>query len=103
MPKYDFHCNTCEAAFSEILPMHLKDLPACPACGQNGAVRKIIRPPVVHFKGGGFYKNDSTPAAKPVSATAKEATPTKETKPAEAPASTETKTEAKPVEKKTET
>ena len=58
MPKYDFHCNTCNAEFSESLPMGTLTLPSCPTCRNAKAVRKLIRAPMVHFKGSGFYKTE---------------------------------------------
>lgn len=85
--------------------MGTKDLPACPQCAETKAVRKIIRSPMVHFKGTGFYTTDSSGGMKqkkeeapPISEAGKESKELKETKP------TETKpTESKPAEKKPET
>lgn len=59
MPKYDFRCETCALEFSETLPMGTINLPLCPTCTNAKAVRKLIRAPMVHFKGSGFYKTDS--------------------------------------------
>jgi putative FmdB family regulatory protein len=88
MPKYDFHCETCGKEFSESLPMGTLTLPSCPTCRNAKAVRKLIRAPIVHFKGSGFYKTDSSGGAK--------------TKPKETtqPPPAETKTETKPAETK---
>ncbi len=86
MPKYDFRCEACEAEFSESLPMGTTDLPACPTCKKATTVRRLIRAPMVHFKGSGFYKTDSskTVTTKPKVATeAKPADIKAETKPAE--------------------
>lgn len=86
MPKYDFRCETCELEFSESLPMGTSTLPACPTCKNAKAVRKLIRAPMVHFKGSGFYKTDSSKTAttKPKGTTeAKPAETKAETKPAE--------------------
>jgi len=60
MPKYDFRCEACGSEFSESLPMGTVTLPECLTCKSAKAVRKLIRAPMVHFKGSGFYKNDST-------------------------------------------
>jgi len=50
-----------------MLPLGTKTLPPCPTC--KGITRKIVKPPMVHFKGSGFYKTDSTknstPSVKP--------------------------------------
>ncbi len=83
MPTFDFECEKCQAQFQEQLPFGSKELPVCPECGL-ASVRKILRPPMVHFKGSGFYKTDSrsTPS-KPAAPKAAEAKPA-ETKPAEA-------------------
>lgn len=86
MPKYDFRCDTCELEFSESLPMGTLTLPACSTCKNAKGVRKIIRAPMVHFKGSGFYKTDSskTVTTKPKAATdAKPADVKTETKPTE--------------------
>ncbi len=73
-------------------------LPMCPTCKNHTAVRKIIRPPMVHFKGSGFYKTDSSKSVapkKPVTETTTDKPV--ETKPAE------TKAPEKPSEPKTDT
>lgn len=88
MPKYDFRCETCGSEFSESLPMGTVTLPACTTCKNAKAVRKLMRAPMVHFKGSGFYKTDSSKTV-----TTKPKT-TPEAKPAEA------KTETKPAETK---
>ncbi len=69
------------------------DIPSCPTCKKSTAVRKLLRAPMVHFKGSGFYKTDSS---KSVITKSKE---TSEPKVAD-PKPTETKTEAKPAEAK---
>ncbi len=58
MPNYEFQCGECQTTFPKVLPFGSKDLPLCPACG--GVTRKLIKPPMIHFKGSGFYKTDST-------------------------------------------
>ncbi|MFA5799826.1 MAG: FmdB family zinc ribbon protein [Candidatus Peribacteraceae bacterium] len=57
MPTYEFQCSACSQTFQKVLPLGSKDLPLCPACG--GVTRKLIKPPMIHFKGSGFYKTDS--------------------------------------------
>ncbi|MBU0458472.1 hypothetical protein KJ652_06955 [Patescibacteria group bacterium] len=57
MPKYDFKCRQCSNEFEDELPFEYKELPSCPQC--SGEVEKLIAPPTVHFKGGGFYNTDN--------------------------------------------
>lgn len=91
MPNYDFRCEECKGEFSESLPMGTIVVPMCPTCKNNESVRKLIRAPMVHFKGSGFYKTDSSGTAK-----AKPKGPAAETSKA-----TEAKPEVKPAETKT--
>jgi putative FmdB family regulatory protein len=67
MPTYEFQCTECQNSFPKVLPFGTKETPPCPVCG--GVTRKLIKPPMIHFKGSGFYKTDnagsSEPAAKP--------------------------------------
>lgn len=71
------------------------DMPVCGTCKKNTAVRKMIRAPMVHFKGSGFYKTDSsgTAHAKPKDVATENPKPA-ETKPEVKPA------ETKPIEPK---
>lgn len=57
MPNYHFICDACGASFEEQLPMG-STVPPCASC-KSANVRKIIKAPMVHFKGSGFYKTDS--------------------------------------------
>jgi putative FmdB family regulatory protein len=57
MPTYHFQCTACEHTFERVMPMGSKQLPPCPKCKKPA--RKLIRPPMIHFKGSGFYKTDS--------------------------------------------
>lgn len=58
MPTFHFACLGCKAEFDMKLPFGSKDMPACPTC-MSTDVQKIIKPPVISFKGTGFYKTDS--------------------------------------------
>ncbi|MSR68094.1 zinc ribbon domain-containing protein [Candidatus Peribacteria bacterium] len=61
MPNYLFQCQSCKKEFMHSLPFgSKKDIP-CPVC--KAKTKRLITPPMVHFKGSGFYKTDS--AAKP--------------------------------------
>jgi putative FmdB family regulatory protein len=82
MPTFDFSCEKCGHVFEISRPYGSKVHPSCPKCG-NRKTKKLISPPLIHFKGSGFYKTDSV--AKPVAKKKKE----------------ETKPEAKPVAKAT--
>ena len=58
MPTYDFQCRKCEHVFEWTRPFRSTALPACPVC-KSKKTEKLIAPPAVHFKGGGWYKTDS--------------------------------------------
>jgi len=59
MPRFDFHCTACDQVFEETIPFGSKKLPPCPACGST-KTEKLLSVPGVLFKGGGFYKTDSS-------------------------------------------
>jgi putative FmdB family regulatory protein len=56
MPLYEYQCDACGRRFERI--QKFSDPPAseCPTCG--GAVRKLLSPPAIQFKGSGFYITD---------------------------------------------
>ena len=58
MPTYDYKCTVCFASFRKVLPFGTDEIPQCPRCG--GVSQKIIIPPMIHFRGNGFYKTDSS-------------------------------------------
>ena len=61
MPKYQYHCNDCDADL-EVQQKFTDDaLTVCPEC--QGNLRKVFSAVGVVFKGSGFYKTDSKPAA----------------------------------------
>ncbi len=43
------------------LPFGTKELPPCPVC--NRVTKRLITPPMVHFKGSGFYATDNAKSA----------------------------------------
>jgi putative FmdB family regulatory protein len=57
MPIYEYECQSCGRRF-EVL-QHFSDDPieTCAECG--GAVRRIIQPVGIIFKGSGFYVTDN--------------------------------------------
>jgi putative FmdB family regulatory protein len=105
MPTYEYQCGTCGYRFEKFQSFSEDPLKECPKCGQT--VKKLISRAGVIFKGSGWYINDSkatTPAAKPAAdGDAKPAdssdTGSKDSKPADVAASTESKA-AEPAPKK---
>ncbi|MDD5026643.1 MAG: zinc ribbon domain-containing protein [Candidatus Peribacteraceae bacterium] len=57
MPRFDFQCFDCGHVFEHEVSFGTRRVPRCPACG--GKTEKLIAPPAIHFKGGGFYATDS--------------------------------------------
>jgi putative FmdB family regulatory protein len=57
MPIYEYECTTCGIHFERL--QHFGDAPPlhCPR-GHNG-VRKVLSPPLIIFKGSGFYSTDN--------------------------------------------
>jgi putative FmdB family regulatory protein len=75
MPTYTYQCSSCGVNFEQVQKFSDDPLDTCPSCG--AAVRRVIHPVGVVFRGSGWYINDSrgatttaTPAAKPASDTA---------------------------------
>ena len=65
MPTYDYQCRSCNAIV-EVIHSMLEDGPSvCEQCG--GALRRVLYPTGIIFKGSGFYKTDSRSAAQPAS------------------------------------
>lgn len=60
MPRYHYLCKECETNFEEVLPFGTEKSPPCPTCGTSIKVQKLMKMPMVQFKGTGFYKTDST-------------------------------------------
>lgn len=57
MPIYEYECTTCGIHFERL--QRFGDAPPthCPL-GHNG-VRKVLSPPLIIFKGSGFYVTDN--------------------------------------------
>ena len=84
MPKYQYHCNDCDADL-EVQQKFTDDaLTVCPEC--QGNLRKVFSAVGVVFKGSGFYKTDSKPAS----------TKSADSKPAESKTSEPKPSESKP-------
>lgn len=60
MPTYDYQCRSCGRTIEVIHAMSEDGPTACEVCG--GALRKVIHPTGIIFKGSGFYKTDSRSA-----------------------------------------
>lgn len=57
MPTYDYQCRSC-GAVTEVIHAMTDDGPSvCEACG--GALRRVLYPAGIIFKGSGFYRTDS--------------------------------------------
>ncbi len=57
MPTYGYRCGTCRNEFERVQRMSDASLTECPECG--GAVRRVVHPVGVVFKGSGWYVTDS--------------------------------------------
>ena len=69
MPTYQYACTACSEQSEAVQAFSDAPLTECSACG--GRLRKVFSAVGVVFKGSGFYKNDSRPAAKGDSAPGK--------------------------------
>lgn len=58
MPTYVYACNECGKQFEQFQSFKDAPLQHCP-CGRQGAVRRVIQPVGIVFKGSGWYINDS--------------------------------------------
>jgi putative FmdB family regulatory protein len=61
MPTYQYACTACGHQFELFQAFADDPISECPVC--KGEVRKVYSNVGVVFKGGGFYKTDSRPAA----------------------------------------
>lgn len=57
MPTYEYQCKTCGHQFEQFQRYSDPVLTECPRC--SGAIRRIIFPAGVIFKGSGWYITDS--------------------------------------------
>ena len=62
MPTYEYACKSCGEHLEVVQSFKDDALTTCPACG--GPLRKVFGSIGISFKGSGFYKTDSRPAAK---------------------------------------
>ncbi|MFM8254110.1 MAG: FmdB family zinc ribbon protein [Actinomycetota bacterium] len=59
MPTYQYFCDACSLDFEASRSFTDTSDQSCPQC--TGVARKVFAPVGVHFKGSGFYRNDSRP------------------------------------------
>lgn len=57
MPLYEYACARCGHRFEVRQGIREEPLTTCPECA--GAIRRVIQPVGIVFKGSGFYKTDS--------------------------------------------
>lgn len=57
MPTYSYHCDDCGIEFDRFQHFSEEPIRVCPECG--GAVRRVIQPVGIVFKGSGFYVTDN--------------------------------------------
>lgn len=57
MPTYDYQCRSCGTVTEVIHAMTADGPTVCELCG--GALRRVLYPAGIIFKGSGFYRNDS--------------------------------------------
>lgn len=63
MPLYEFICYNCDNEFEKIAAFSDTGTPGCPSC-QSSNVQRKLGMPAIHFKGSGWYINDSKEADK---------------------------------------
>ncbi len=57
MPTYQYKCEECGVAFERFQHFSEEPVKTCPEC--EGAVRRVIQPVGIIFKGSGFYVTDN--------------------------------------------
>jgi putative FmdB family regulatory protein len=74
VPLYDYRCASCGREVEVMHGIHDGGPAACDACG--GAMKKVLSPPAIHFKGSGWAKKDAAAStaskAKPKAASGSE-------------------------------
>ncbi len=61
MPTYEYVCKSCSEHLEVVQSFTDDSLTVCPAC--SGPLRKVFGNIGISFKGSGFYRTDSRPAA----------------------------------------
>lgn len=57
MPLFEYQCEVCGVRFERLVRKGNQAPSICPECG--GALRRLIQPPGIIFKGSGFYVTDN--------------------------------------------
>ena len=60
MPTYEYECLACKHRFERFQKFSEPPVAECPECGS--AVRKVLFPAGIVFKGSGWYITDSRPS-----------------------------------------
>jgi putative FmdB family regulatory protein len=63
MPIYAYRCDSCGVQFEKHQSFDDNPLKICPECNEP-ALRKLIQPVGIVFKGSGFYVTDNRSASK---------------------------------------
>ena len=66
VPIYTYRCDACGAEIEKRQGFHDEPLTTCEAC--SGALRRVLHPVGIVFKGSGFYNTDSRKSANSTSA-----------------------------------
>jgi putative FmdB family regulatory protein len=99
MPTYEYRCRKCGEHLEVVQSFKDDPLTTCPNCG--GDLRKVFGNIGITFKGSGFYKTDSRPAAKSESSSSSSSDgKPSESKPSESKPSESKPSESKPSESK---
>jgi putative FmdB family regulatory protein len=61
LPTYQYACTACGHQLEAVQSFSDEPLTECPAC--EGRLRKLFNSVGIVFKGSGFYRTDSRPAA----------------------------------------
>jgi len=97
MPIYEFVCRNCNNEFEQILPFSAQSTPHCTSCNSTQVERRVGRP-AIHFKGSGWYINDSKASKDSANASANKAndkSSSTETAPADSNTKSDDKSETK--------
>jgi putative FmdB family regulatory protein len=57
VPLYDYKCTACDHHYETREGFDAPSRQPCPKCG--GEAKRLLHPPPIVFKGGGFYITDS--------------------------------------------
>ena len=63
MPIYEFACSDCGTKFEKRVSFSATSAPPCENC-ESENVQRLLSAPAIHFKGSGWYINDSKKADK---------------------------------------